>query len=691
MKRFPLQKRLVAFMLVCGTATAVAAADPAVELYRGAERTGPPNFSSSELDIRVPRERLQPLFQAPIRDTSICRGDDENWYLTGNHDADGDGDFQNNTAIHVWRSDNFQHWQPMGAVWDIDRDAIESASAWQKELRVNLDAPEGPLVRGITSPKIHSLKDTYWITYSMNGQGTGLLQSTSGKAEGPYTDLGRITEDGADASIFQDDDGAVYWVFGQGFIARMKPDLSGLAEAPRLIRPGFFPVGSGPYNDDIRDAGTQSPRTIGLAGAHLFKVEGRYWLTGALIRDRLGVNAYDTYVTGAERLDGPWTEPLLFCNHGGQTTVFEGPGGQLHATFSGRDSRAVFRDKPAAFPLIFDGSRLYAQSRVPPFPRKRFRLFTEFGPWAEMRLVAPYHIRDLQMSEGPEGWYYLTGSGTDSEYAGRIMLFRSRDMRDWEPVAVEFDLMSIPGVTEEDRALRFDDPKQIRSLGAKYMDSEIYHAEGTFHIFTSLYAIREVKKKDGGQPFSGGLWLRSTTGKPEGPYEYVDRSPSQNSAFQDYDGTWYIFFNGNLQQWFPRSDSLSGGRRISLQTDSGTRFCNGDVATNLAKIHGKYVVFATAWHGSPLGENYRVHGTYDWVYWQSETLEGPYTMPRRAYAIPHAGHSTQPIQGPNGRWYGLLFGNEDTGPWWNLPGVLVLDVRLDPDDTVRIEVKDELP
>jgi hypothetical protein len=66
-------------------------------------------------------------------------------------------------------------------------------------------------------------------------------------------------------------------------------------------------------------------------------------------------------------------------------------------------------------------------------------------------------------------------------------------------------------------------------------------------------------------------------------------------------------------------------------------------------------------------------------------------MPRRAYAIPHAGHSTQPIQGPNGRWYGLLFGNEDTGPWWNLPGVLVLDVRLDADDTIRIEVKAELP
>jgi hypothetical protein len=115
------------------------------------------------------------------------------------------------------------------------------------------------------------------------------------------------------------------------------------------------------------------------------------------------------------------------------------------------------------------------------------------------------------------------------------------------------------------------------------------------------------------------------------------------------------------------------------------------VATNLAKIHGKYIVFGTGWCGGNYGENYRVDGTYDWVYWQSDTLEGPYEMPRRAYAMPHCGHSCQIQQGPDGRWFGLFFGNESTGPWSCYPGVLVFDVRLDADDTVRIEIKDELP
>jgi len=665
------------------------ASDPATELYQAAERTGPPNFNPTELDIAQPRQQLRPLFDAPIRDTAITKGHDGAWYLTGNADIDRDGNFQNNEAIWLWRSQDFENWQPLGEVWSIEKNADVPASAWQKEMRVNPDAPDGPLVRGIVSPEIHYLKDTYWIPYSMNAQGTGLLKSTTGKPQGPYTDLGRITEDGSDASLFQDDDGTIYWVVGTGFIAKMKPDLSGLAEKPRLIRPDFFPLRKAKYNQDIEKAGTQSPRTIGQAGAFLFKSEGRYWLAGALIRDRLGAGSYDTWVTGAESLEGPWTEPLLMTDHGGQTTVFQGPEDQLHATFSGRDRRAVFQDKPAALPLVFDNSRLYAQTQVPPFPRKQFRLFTEFGPWAEMPLVSPYHIRDLQFSEGPDGWFYLTGSGTDNSYAGRIMLFRSKDLRSWEPVEVEFDFMSIPGVTEADRAARFDDPRQIRSLGSKYMDTEIYFAEGTFHIFTSLYG--GPKLDDGGNAFSGPMWLRSTTGKPEGPYEYVDRSRSQDSAFQDDDGQWYTFANGRLMEWFPKSDKYGGGRSINLETDSGTAFNNGDVATNLAKIHGKYMIFATGWSGAPLGENYRVHGTYDWVYWQSDTLEGPYTMPRRAYSIPHAGHSSPPLQGPDGRWYNLLFGNEDTSPWWNLPGVLVVDVRLDPDDTIRIEVKDELP
>lgn len=650
------------------------------------------------------RTRLCPLFDTPIRDTSVCRGRDGAWYLTGTV-ATGEGDFQNNDGIRLWRSTDLKTWTPLGQVWSIEKHATGPKSAWQRQRRVNPDDPTGPLVRGITSPEIHCFEGTYWITYSMNAQGTGLLRSGTGKPEGPYVDLGRMTAQGTDASIFLDEaaeggKAVAYWLVGQGWVARMTPDHTGLAEHPRLLRCAPWPALK--HGRHLMSS-THAPRYAGLAGAHMVRANGRYWLITAAVRDRLGVGCYDTFVCGADRIDGPYGPPRLMIPHGGQTTVFPGPdrskgpgqGSTLYATFCSRDSRAVFRDRPAVLPLIFDSEVLYGRSPAKPFLRKPFDLVTEFGPWDRLRKVAPVHIRDLQFSFAPDGFAYLTGSGTDNAYAGRIIVLRSWDMKTWEPVDVKFDFLSIPGVTEEDRRLRFDGPRAAEGLQAKYMDSEIYHLAGTFHIFTSLYGMRGTKKADGSAPWNGVMWLRSKTGKPEGPYEYVDRARSQSSVFVDHDADGkakqtYLFYNGTLETFGPRGRKLQG-KRIRLTTTAGTNFAKGDVATNLAEIHGKYVVFATGWCGGTYGENYRVNGTYDWVYWQSDTLEGPYDMPRRAYAMPHAGHSCVPQRGPDGRWYGLLFGNDSTGPWWNYPGVIVYDVRLDADDMIRIELKGELP
>ena len=38
-----------------------------------------------------------------------------------------------------------------------------------------------------------------------------------------------------DPSMFQDDDGSVYWLWSPAWIAKMKDDFTGLAEAPRLL------------------------------------------------------------------------------------------------------------------------------------------------------------------------------------------------------------------------------------------------------------------------------------------------------------------------------------------------------------------------------------------------------------------------------------------------------------------------
>jgi beta-xylosidase len=85
----------------------------------------------------------------------------------------------------------------------------------------------------------------YWLTYSVPGwdgtaktSGCGLLKSTSAKPEGPDQDM-QPTErlgDEIDASLFQNDDGKVYYLWHSGKIARLKSDMSGLAETYHWLR-----------------------------------------------------------------------------------------------------------------------------------------------------------------------------------------------------------------------------------------------------------------------------------------------------------------------------------------------------------------------------------------------------------------------------------------------------------------------
>lgn len=646
--------------------------------------------------------RLQPLFDTPLRDPSICRGGDGKWYLTGAAPADPSAksaagkpadrpppDFQDNDGVWLWSSADCKTWTPMGQVWSIEKNT--APNSWQRERRPVIDPARGRvdqsrLACGMVSPEIHYLQDTYWITYSMNGCGTGLLKSATGKPEGPYQDLGRFTADGTDASLFQDDDGSLYWLVGEGWLAKLKPDCSGLAAQPQLLRCASFEPGS-------HGASTihtpHAPRYLGMAGAHLFKENGVYYLVGAHVRDRIGVGCYDTFVAFSQALIGPYSSPHLMIAHGGQSTVFKGPDDRPWATFGGRDCRAVFRDRPAILPLEFGTGVQYGKGSKIPFPGKPRTISTEFGPWDKAPKVQPYHIRDLQFSFAPDGCAYLTGSGCDPAFNGKIMLYRSKDLRAWEIVDVRFDYLGqVPGATAEDREIRFGESRNKAGLQQYYMDSEVYYLAGTFHIFTSLYGTGG--KKGEREAAGGALWLRSTTGKPEGPYEYVAKARAQSSVFVDDDGATYLFYNGNLLPFDPKGNTLEGAA-TNLKTTAGTGFTKGDVATNLLKAHGKYLVFGTGWCGGNYGENYRVDGTYDWVYWQADRLAGPYEMPRRAFAMPHGGHSCQLQRGPDGRWFGLFFGNDSTGPWNCYPGVLVFDLRLDPDGTIRIELEDALP
>ncbi|MCU6790987.1 family 43 glycosylhydrolase [Paenibacillus sp. WQ 127069] len=275
-------------------------------------------------------QHLTPLFDYPLRDTSICLGGDGVYYLTG---TTGAPDWWAVTGdIQLWKSSDLEHWEPLitkprkrTSVWNVDRDGT-----WQKEIQQRDGAPFRPL----WAPEIHFLKDTYWLTYSIPRLGNGLLRSISGKAEGPYVDNIKVDaplSPHIDASLFQDDDGQVYFLCDNGKMARMNEDMTALAEELRLLSPA-------------------NAEHVGFEGTFLFKAEGRYHLVGADFVD----GDYHCFAASSDKLYGPYGDRYVAIPHGGHNMIFQDKLGQWWSTFFGNNDSAPFKERPGALRIEFD-------------------------------------------------------------------------------------------------------------------------------------------------------------------------------------------------------------------------------------------------------------------------------------------------------------------------------------------------
>ncbi len=289
----------------------------------------PPGWSTEE-QSGTPLPPIKPLLDYAIRDTSVALGPDGIYYLTG---TTGSPDINAVTSdVQVWKSPDLVKWSPVvdrprlrSIVWNVDRDGT-----WQKQIGQRDGAPFRP----VWGPEIHYLKNTFWMTYSVPNLGVGLLKSTTGKAEGPYVSILKPDQplaNGIDASLFQDDDGAVYFLYGGGRIARMKDDMSGLAEDFHNITPS-----NAPY--------------VGFEGVSMFKANGRYYLAAA----DFAFGDYNSYVASADKVYGPYGDRYLAVPHAGHDTFFQDKTGQWWSTFFGNDPRAPIHDRPGLLKVKFD-------------------------------------------------------------------------------------------------------------------------------------------------------------------------------------------------------------------------------------------------------------------------------------------------------------------------------------------------
>lgn len=289
----------------------------------------------------VERSPVRKLFDTWLRDTSICLGPENTYYLTGTTQAPG-----NNRSIRLWRSTDLEKWEPLGVVWEY------GSSPWHKDyLRKK---------KPLWAPEIHYLKGTFWLTYSIPGwddtpktSGCGLLKSATGKAEGPYVDVqpdDRIGDE-IDASLFQDTDGSVYFVWHSGKIARMKDDMSGLAEPYHWLKmTGTDPAPNHHSGLCEKIFGPNSFDHVGYEGATMFKANGRYYLAAAENND----GHYDCMVAESENIYGPYGQRYMAVRDGGHVTFFHNAQGAWWSTFFGNDKNAPQMERPGIVPLEFD-------------------------------------------------------------------------------------------------------------------------------------------------------------------------------------------------------------------------------------------------------------------------------------------------------------------------------------------------
>jgi beta-xylosidase len=290
--------------------------------------TAPPHLSDSMKNLD---KAARLLFDEFVRDPSICLGPDGVYYLTGTTSG------QN--SIRLWKSKDLVKWEKLDFEWRY------GGSPWHEKYK----AADKPL----WAPEVHYLKGTFWLTYSMPtytgnfaDSGSGLLKSTTGKPEGPYIDVSPNERlgDEIDASLFQDDDGTVYFVWHCGKIRKMKSDMSGPAEPVRRLK--LSVTDSDPtHHSELcpRIFGEKSYDHIGYEGVFLFKIGDTYLLTASDHYD----GKYSSWVATSKNLYGPYSARYPAIPHGGHNMYFKDKEGKWWSTiFNG-----PINEKPGILPV----------------------------------------------------------------------------------------------------------------------------------------------------------------------------------------------------------------------------------------------------------------------------------------------------------------------------------------------------
>lgn len=274
---------------------------------------------------------FRPALELHVRDAVVTLGGDGNYYMTG---STGDNIWAWTKGVELWKSPDLHRWEYLGLVWDIDKEADPWVKSWRKHPR--------RAVRAVWAPEIHYVKGNYFIVFSMCPHGIGLLKSSTGKPEGPYVNAFTTDKpivDGIDGTLFEDEDGKVYFTYGPATrIALMKDDMSGFAEP---FRPVIFDDPDHEPSHHAAKCRKRGMNDLGHEGAVLFKRNGKYYLGAA--DDYEG--RYSTCLAMSDNIYGPYKKRHEGVPCGGGTGYFKDKEGNWWCSYFGNDSQSHFREK----------------------------------------------------------------------------------------------------------------------------------------------------------------------------------------------------------------------------------------------------------------------------------------------------------------------------------------------------------
>jgi beta-xylosidase len=294
----------------------------------------------------VPKE-VKPIMDYWMRDTYVMLGPDGVYYMTGTT-ATPNRKFSNgnihcwdyNDGLYQWKSDDLKNWTALGLIWSFERDAAE----WQKQGKpvkagaksVNND-PLEEQYRALWAPELHYIKskNKWMIVACINGgMGSFILESTTGKPEGPYKNIkGNATKPifgNIDASLFEDDNGDVYVVAHNHYIAKMKEDLSDLAEPyKKIVETPYNPE---PYIEGVFMTKHHRKYQLMQTVWSVKKGENEYTYVRDDKKDLKSLYSYDVVLAESDSPYGPFGERYSAILQGGHNNLFVDKKGEWWST-----------------------------------------------------------------------------------------------------------------------------------------------------------------------------------------------------------------------------------------------------------------------------------------------------------------------------------------------------------------------